>query len=252
MSDILLFSDEHFGCNNNNKLIFEEQLLFFENQVFPYILQHKIKDVISLGDVTDSRTTIDLYIQQELKQRFFQWFEKNKVTAHFLLANHSIYFKNVNTHHFFKENFDHYNYVKYYDTITKFNVGKYVFGIVPWVMDNNVDDLPKPNEIDILLLHTDIKKFKMTKGIDCKNGFNPTDLKSYKMVLSGHFHLKQSMDNIHYLGNPYQKDWGCFGEDKGFYTLDDNFNLTFHLNEISPKFLKVIYSDKDGIQVIGE
>ena len=66
MGDILFLTDEHMGCNNGNKLVFETQMEFYEKQLFPFILKNNIKYVISLGDITDKRDHIDLYILQEI------------------------------------------------------------------------------------------------------------------------------------------------------------------------------------------
>jgi uncharacterized ubiquitin-like protein YukD len=52
------------------------------------------------------------------------------------------------------------------------------------------------------------------------------------MVLSGHFHIKQSKDNIHYLGSQYQLSFSDAGIIKGFHTLNtQSRELDFIENE---------------------
>jgi hypothetical protein len=52
------------------------------------------------------------------------------------------------------------------------------------------------------------------------------------MVLSGHFHIKQTQKNIHYLGTQYQLNFGDSGVIKGFHILDtETRELEFIENE---------------------
>ena len=52
------------------------------------------------------------------------------------------------------------------------------------------------------------------------------------MVLSGHFHIKQSKGNIHYLGSQYQLNFADVGVVKGFHILDSQTReLDFIENE---------------------
>jgi len=250
MGDILFLTDEHMGCNNGNKLVFETQMEFYEKQLFPFILKNNIKYVISLGDITDKRDHIDLYILQELKQRMFGWFEQNQVNIKYLLGNHSCYHKNTTSHNFFVENFNEYKYCTYIDTPTIFEIGKYTFYAIPWVTGNLSDVDLKP--ADICLTHSDMKGMRFTKGIDCKDGFEINSFAQYHYVLNGHMHIQSQYKNVINIGNPYQKDFGDFLEPKGFFTLGENFDLEFQPNTISPKFLKIFYSEKDGLSVLGE
>lgn len=240
-------ADLHFGSKNNHKETFEEQMSFFEKQFFPFIKNNGISNVCSLGDFTDSRIQISWYILQELRERFFKWFDDNNIIFHHVIGNHDLLYKDRTTHHSLKNFLGEFNNIKVYDEVTTLKIKPYVFGIVPWTNNDNIV-YPKA---DILLLHGEFKGFNMSKGIECKNGLEVKSFKDYQLVLSGHFHLIQEQGNFKYLGNPYQKDWGDFGEQKGFWILDDNFNMLHIQNEISPRFLKIIYED-DKIYVEGE
>jgi DNA repair exonuclease SbcCD nuclease subunit len=248
-SDILFTTDEHFMSSNGNKNIFESQMEFFENQLFPYILENKIKYWISLGDFNDDRSRIDAYIHQELKQRFFRWIEDHQIQFHVLVGNHSTVFKNTLSHHYFKENVNEFKYIRYYDEISVLEIDPYIFVMVPWIT-GSMTDVKLPTG-DICCLHGEIKGFNKVKGCECTDGIELSFFKSFQKILSGHFHNYQEKENCMYIGNPYQKDFNDFGEQKGFWTLDDSYSFTFHENTICPKFVKIVYSD-NKIEVIGD
>ena len=246
---IAFFTDAHFGTQNSNKEIFETMMKFYETQFFPFLISKNIKEVIHLGDLMNDRAKIDLYLQQELKQRFFNWFEKNETKLHLLVGNHDLYFKNTLSHHYFKENVNEFKYIRYYDEISVLEIDPYIFVMVPWIT-GSMTDVKLPTG-DICCLHGEIKGFNKVKGCECTDGIELSFFKAFQKILSGHFHLRQQQENCIYLGNPYQKDFNDFGEHKGFWTLDDSYSFTFHENVVCPKFVKIVYSD-NKIEVIGD
>lgn len=239
---IAFITDLHFGIKGGNKVYFEEQMNFFEKQFFPYLIENDIAEVYCCGDVFDDRQKVEWFILQELKERFFGFFERNGILFHTLVGNHDMTFKNTLSHHAFKVHFNEFNCCKYYDTPTVVESGKYMIAMVPWMLEDKT--LPKA---DIVCLHSELRGFSYVKGIECKNGLEQSELKDYKIVFNGHLHIGKREKNICNIGNPYQKDFGDFGEKKGFYTLDDNYGLTFIENTISPRHIKLTYSEKDGI-----
>jgi DNA repair exonuclease SbcCD nuclease subunit len=240
---VLQIGDIHFGVNNSNKQVFESQMEFFEVQVFPFILANKITDVMSLGDVFHDRNKVDGYIMQELKSRFFGWFERNKVNFHVIVGNHDCYYKNTLSHHMFKENFNEFKYCTYYDEITKLELGPYRFAMVPWVVDHTT--LQIPTDVDIVIGHFEIVSFPMMRGVDSIKGLEINTFSQFQLVESGHFHIQSTKGNISYLGSTQQLDWGDFNEPKGFWLLKDNFQLEFIENTVNPKFVKVIYDESE-------
>lgn len=245
---IPVISDTHFGAKNFNKSVFEMQMLFFEKQFFPWILKNKVTDVLHGGDLFHNRNIIDLYLLQQIKRRFFKWFEDNGVKLHVIIGNHDSYFKNTIEHNGLVENTREFLNVIVYEKPTTITVGKYKIGMVPWVTDHASIDLPK--KVDILFGHFDIQTFPIMTGVFSADGYDVEDFKEYKMVLSGHYHIKSSKKNVHFVGNQYQLTWGDFEIDKGFYTLEDNFKLKWHENTVCPRHVKMYYNDSTGEPII--
>lgn len=245
---IPIISDTHFGAKNFAKSVFGMQMLFFEKQFFPYLLKNNVKDVLHAGDLFHNRNIIDLYILQELKKRFFGWFEEHGINLHLIVGNHDSYFKNSIEHNGLTYNTKEFQHTLVYDTPTTIKLDKYTIGMVPWVTDDDCPNLPM--NVDILVGHFDIKSFAIMKGVYSSEGYDLDFFRDYKMVISGHYHIRGSKDNVHFVGNPYQQSWGDFEIDKGFYVLNDDFKLKWHENTVTPRHVKMYYNDSTGTPTV--
>jgi len=245
---IPLLADFHFGASNHSKTRFESQMLFFEKQFFPWCLKNKVNDVLFLGDFTHNRNVIDLYILQELKSRFFRWFENNKIKLHCICGNHDTFYKSSLSHNFFVENVNEFSYTIPYYEETIIQLDKYTIGMIPWLVEPK--DFIPPTGCDILCGHLEISNFPMMKNIMSHDGFIHEVFKDFKYVFSGHYHIKSHRNNIVYVGTQYQLTWNDYEEDKGFYVLSDNFKLNFVSNKVNPRFVKIYY-DNDVISCSG-
>jgi len=245
---IAVFTDPHFGNKGHDLKVFEQQMLFFEQQFFPYILKHDIKFVVCCGDFYHDRNKIDWYIQNELKRRFFQWFDDNDVELHTLVGNHDTYYKSTLDQNSLSETTKFFTNVHAYVNPTRVTYAPYTIGFNPWILDNKNPNLTE--RVDILLGHFDVVGFPMMKGITSKDGLNPKDLAKYKLVLSGHYHIHHIQDNFHMVGSPFQLSWNDFNEPKGFLVLDNNFNYEYIQNQTTPQFIKIYY-DEGNIEVLG-
>jgi hypothetical protein len=216
---ISMISDIHFGTKQNNKVIFEQQMAFFKEQYFPFLLE-------------------------ELRESFFSWFAQHDINFHCLLGNHDVVHRSTLDQNTFKAaGINLIPNIILYDTPTKIKVGKYSIGMLPWIITDKEEEVGIPEGIDVLFCHAELRDFYVSKGVISRNGFNKDIFKKINLVCSGHYHIKATQSNVNFLGNPYQKDWGDFQEDKGFWTLGDNFDLHFHQNTTSPRHIKINYCE---------
>ena len=106
--------------------------------------------------------------------------------------------------------------------------------MIPWINSQNYEqnmNLINNSNADYLMGHFEINGFTMVKGIKCSNGLSKDIFKRFKKVFSGHFHLRENIGNIYYVGTPYEKDWNDKGSDKGFDILDlETGNIEFIKN----------------------
>jgi hypothetical protein len=245
---IAVIGDIHFSHSGHSHEKFAQQMRFFDEQFFPYLLKHNIKDVFQLGDLFHDRNRVDWFILNELKRRFFKWFDDNSVQLHLLCGNHDTIFKNTLEHNSLTETTQEFKNITVYTEPTIINCQTYKIGVNPWIIDKKNPNITA--KADIILGHFNITGLPMMKGITSKDGIDIKAFKKYKLVLSGHFHIRSITDNFHMLGTPMQLTWNDFNQDKGFMVLDDKFNYEYIQNEINPQFVKLYYDNGD-ISVIG-
>lgn len=247
-SPIGLISDTHFGAKSFNKNVFETMIGFFENQFFPWCLKNNVKHVIHNGDLVHNRNMIDLWINQQIKTRFFNWFEDNGVHLHILVGNHDLYYKTSMEFNYLAENTKEFKTIHVYNEQEKIQIGKYTFLMVPWVV--NSKDFKFKHAADICCGHFETIGFRMNGQMYANDGFEPTTFDQFKYVFSGHFHIKSHKKNIYYLGTQYPITWNDFGETKGFYSLCEDFKVKYIENNVTPKFIKIYYNEYDNKQIL--
>lgn len=223
-----LLGDIHFGKNGFSMETYENQIAFYKNQFFPYLIENKIKRVITSGDFFDHRTRQDVNLLLRVKKDFLDFFEKNKIELIVILGNHDLYFKN-SKEVYTLELFDNYKCLNIIKEPTILKIGKIDWELFPWMLEDDTFE-PKTKH---LIGHFEINGFNMVGNFTCTFGMNPSSLKTMEKVLSGHFHLKQEKGPITYLGTPYSMDWNDVNDNKGFYVLNNDGDIEFIENNIS-------------------
>lgn len=234
---IALISDLHFG---KRELDFTEmQLQYFEKVAFPYLLENNIQNVLQLGDTFDSRKFSNNTMLSMIGERYFSWFNKNKITLYSIVGNHDT------------PNKDHSKYSPLYQYKSKYiipikknkiiDLGGVSIAMHSFFCNDEKDFYPA----DIGLFHHEFIGQKMNKLQICENGNNlPTE--KYKKIYSGHFHSSQSP----YLKVPYQMSFESFGDVNGITIIDlETLSEEFIENKFSQRFLKVYYYNKNKIAV---
>jgi hypothetical protein len=99
----------------------------------------------------------------------------------------------------------------------------------------------------IIMGHLEIAGFQTQKGRIMEKGTDPKTLDGFPLVLSGHYHHRNSLGAIHYLGTPYELTWADADDPKGFHVLDtDTLELTFIPN---PEVMhcRLVYNGRSNI-----
>ena len=256
----IILGDTHFDLANGNERVFDFQMRFFEQQLFPYMLENKIDTIIQVGDFTDNRTKISLNIISGLKRRFFDKLKEYNFKMIHIIGNHDIFYKDsreIYSMEIFEQAYpENIEVITNNRVITMTTVFKHTsesktkFQFVPWI--TNDDEFFIDNDAEVIFGHFEIKNFQMMRGFYSTNGLDPETFKN-KLVFSGHYHLNQEKGNIIYVGTPYQLDWGDFNERKGFYVFDSvTKEYEFIENSVSPRHLKcTIDTDTKTIKVDG-
>lgn len=245
MSSIALINDSHFGHHNDAPFFLERGLSYYEKVVFPYVENNKITHIIHLGDFFDRRKYINFNTLREVRCRFLEKIPKN-IQFHIILGNHDTFYKNTNEVNSLKELFRGYENIVVYDSPTTIEINNLPISLVPWINETN-----KPEYYEfiqncnspILMGHLEIFGFEVSNGVKHPNGIVESALDKFEMVLSGHFHIKQSRRNIHYLGTQYQMNFNDTNTLKGFHVLHTDTRELEFIENVDNLFNIIYYND---------
>lgn len=191
--------------------------------------RYECEGLVDLGDTTDDRSQLPvptLDVLCEGLERF------PLATHHYkLIGNHEQYTRDtrISTHRLFSGRFqvitgcevydlgecDGYfcSYPADYDALQK------------WIKDSVPRNSRKPR---VLFGHFQVMGCAYT-GAVATSGVPQELLKEFDTVLLGHVHLPQTLGkHIHYVGSPFQQDWGEAGQSKRVAVLDtDDQSVTW-------------------------
>lgn len=253
---IAIISDTHFGVRNDSPVFLEYSLKYFEEQFFPYLAEHDIKEIIHMGDFFDRRKYVNFNTLDQVKKRFVSLLEKHDITMHITLGNHDVFYRNSNEVNSIIGVFSQgYPNIKIYEQPQEIVFDGMCIGIVPWITSSNYEEAVSfitETGCSILCGHFEINGFEVISGVRHEGGIESFIFNHFDKVFSGHFHLKQTHKNIHYLGTQYQLSFADVGSKKGFHVFDtanrevefiENKNCLFYnlrYDDTDPKFEKII------------
>jgi len=256
---VALVGDLHFGVHGDDK-VFQNSQFEFMHQLVGDCLWRDIRDIFILGDLFDSRHSINVLTMNRVLAFFFQN-ESNDVRFHILVGNHDLYYKNSMTVTSLNVLHDISNVILYGSpkkvgiAADALETGEYMLKyntlVVPWVTDYSEFRervMGKYPETERIFGHFDIIGAKMDNFNVSESGFKKEDLlEHWKYVYSGHYHHHSETivgdKKIVYIGSPYQLSRAEI-EPKGYYILDtDDESLEFVKNVSCIEYKKLKYPD---------
>ena len=274
---VAIITDTHYGARKGSKHLHDYFELFYKNVFFPSLEEEGIDTIIHMGDVFDSRKSIDYYSLEWAKRVVFEPMKKYQV--HAITGNHDCYYKNTNEINSPELLLNDYNNIKTYSKATDINIDGLDILLLPWIsVDNHDESLEaiqnsKATDInidglDILLLpwisvdnhdetletiknskakiamgHLEINGFKATRGHMMEDGMPKQVFDKFDNVFSGHFHTRSSDGKIHYLGNPYEMFWNAVNDPRGFTLFDTDTLERVPVNNPYKLFYNIYYED---------
>ena len=247
---IALISDIHFGVKSNSETYLKIMSNFFYKTLSSVLKTRKITDVRILGDLFDCRNNINVRTMNTVLD-IFKWYEEKMPEVKFkcLIGNHDIYFRNridVNSIKMLEK----YSNFEIIDSITEEVIDGKSIITYPWIVeDSEIESLFKSHcngkkKWDVCFGHFEISGFEMTKGNVDEHGIQQGKFKNFGRVFTGHYHLRNTIGHISYLGCPFEINWNDYGDDKGIHIYDVQQNKTeFIPNDDSPKHIRVKVSE---------
>ncbi len=219
----IILNDSHFGYKADSGVVLEYFLKFFEEQLFPYMKENNIYTLFHLGDVFDRRKYINFKTLHEVRKRFFEPLQEMGVKCIAICGNHDTYFRNNNNVNSLEEIATKYTNWDIYSEPTEIQTSAGCVALLPWINPENEGQAAKflsETTCSLLLGHLELCGFQSIRGIFIEQGYDPKHFDKFEFVLTGHYHIKSSRDNIHYLGTQYQMAFSDVWEPKGFHTFD--------------------------------
>jgi len=264
---IAIITDTHFGARKGSKHLHDYFELFYKNIFFPSLEEHKIDTVVHMGDIFDSRKSMDYQSLDWANKVVFNPLKKYKV--HAITGNHDCYYKNTNDVNSPELLLTDYPNIKTYSKAKEIKLGKLKVLLLPWINSENYEESKKVIEKTtsrIVMGHLELNGFRATRGHMMETGMDVRVLDKFEKVYSGHFHTRSNDGKIFYLGNPYEMFWNDVNDPRGFHIFDtetleqtpvdnpyrlfyniwyedDNYKL-FNATEYAGKIVKVIVKQK--------
>lgn len=227
---IAILGDAHIGARNSNKMVEKWQNKFYDNLFFPYLKEHGITTVFQMGDFFDNRRWLNVQSIDNMIDHIIEPSLEAGIQWHGLIGNHDTPLKNTLKGHTPGILLNHYEGFNFYDEPTNIEIEDKTFTFLPWICKDNLEKSLKVvrDGGDILLGHLEVTGALMHPGAFCQDGVSVGDFKAWRRVWSGHFHSQSVMENIHYLGTPYQMSWSDASTKHGFWVYDTaDDSLTF-------------------------
>lgn len=227
---IAILSDIHFGVRSDSE-VFRDKFQEFVDTIFlPYLKEHDIKVLWILGDIFERRKFVDFRTLQ-FAEKFFTTLQNLNINTYIAVGNHDIYFKNTVKLSSVSLLLKNYSNVQFDIHPKEFTFGGKNVLFVPWICEENEQECLeaiKNTDAEICCGHFELYGFQFNKFTVSQSGQDPSFLKKFKLVLSGHYHIKSENGNVVYVGSPIQTGWNDYGVKKGFHVLDiDTHELEF-------------------------
>ena len=236
---VACYTDIHYGLRNNNRQ-HNQDCLDFTEWFVKQAKERNAETCIFLGDYHHHRSSINVstlnYVHKGIKLMADN-FEKVYIIA----GNHDLFYRDRRDLNSFPFAEDFPNITVVCDDIfTEDNVT-----IVPWLVGDEWRKMSKLKS-RYVFGHFELPDFYMNTIVKMPNHrtlqLNHFD-EGPEYVFSGHFHKRQNINNIYYIGNPFGHTYADVGDtNRGAMFLEWDGEPQF-VNYDGPKYQKVMFSD---------
>ena len=243
---IAIITDQHFGARKGADYIHSYFQKFYDDVFFPYLEENNIDTVIDMGDTFDNRRNIDLASLEWSKKIYFDKLKKMDIKVHTIVGNHTAYYKDTNEINSIELLLKEYDNIITYSETTSITIDGLNILLVPWINPENRDmslGLIKKSRATVAMGHLELNGFVATAGHVMDHGMDISPFKKFKKTFSGHYHTRSNVDNIYYLGNPYEMFWNDVNDTRGFHIFDTETLEHTPVNNPYRLFYNIYYED---------
>lgn len=240
-----LFGDLHLGRKNNSEDHLDDCINYIKWFCSNVKNDPSIDHIYFLGDWHEHRASIN-GLTLKYSYECATLLNELGLPIYFITGNHDLYYRN-NRDVFTTEIFKHLTNFIVINTITELdNIHGKVL-MIPYLNESEYPELLNYKDIPVAIGHLELAGFVLSgqsvvleHGPDHKKFF-----KKQKRVFSGHFHKRQTKDNIHYIGNTFPMDFSDANDNERGMAIYDFVNDTLTFNDWAdcPKYIKTKLSD---------
>ena len=241
---VAIITDTHYGARKGSDHLHNYFEMFYRDVFFPSLEKYQVDTVIHMGDIFDSRKSIDLKSLEWSKKVVFEPLKKYNVYA--IVGNHDCYYKDTNYVNSPELLLRAYPNIKLYSKATEIKIDNLNILMLPWINSENFDETKEligGCESKVAMGHLEINGFRATRGHMMENGMDTSVFDKFDRVYSGHFHTRSTDGKIYYLGNPYEMYWNDVNDTRGFHIFDTNTLELTPINNPYKLFYNVYYDD---------
>lgn len=244
MAKIACFTDIHFGAKNNSEQHNKECFEF----VKWFISQSSQCDaIVFLGDWHENRSAIHIGTL-DYSSAAAEELNKMGKPVFFCVGNHDLLNRNTrevySTRHF--QNLEHFNIVSHPEIVKIPNSNSDML-VTPFLFSDEYEtELPKYLTIPIWFGHFEFKDFVVTGStVKMQHGPDHNSYKNVKRIFSGHFHKRQTIGNVTYIGNTFPTSFADTNDtDRGMMIYDTEADTCQFINwDNAPRYIRVKASD---------
>jgi len=242
---VIFITDTHLGVRNNSNDWIQIHEDYFKNWFIPLCKKiYRPGDcLVHLGDVYDSRQSLNLKVLNLGIEIFEQLSDIFKDGIFIICGNHDIFGKNSNEINSLKS-LKWIPRIKIFEEIESIQLGPKKVFLMPWRKDHEAERevLSSVDEHDYMFCHTDLKGLMFNKFVRIEEGLNYDDMNKFERVYSGHIHYSQNFGKMRMLGSPYQLTRSDTDNPKGITVLDlETGSEEYYDNDYSPRFVRLTF-----------
>ena len=241
---VAIITDTHYGARKGAKGLHDYFRLFYDNVFFPTLEKEGIDTIIHMGDMFDSRKSIDYQSLEWSREVVFEPMKKYKVYA--IVGNHDCYYKNTNFINSPELLLQNYSNIETYSSINTINVDGLDILFVPWICSENYQeslDAIKASQARVAMGHLELNGFRAHRGHVMEDGMDTKVFDKFEKGYSGHYHTRSDNGKIYYLGNPYEMYWNDVNDKRGFHIFDTETLTHKSINNPYKLFYNIYYED---------
>ena len=234
----IVFTDLHVGLKSNSQL-HNEDCLKFVDWIVATARDHECDTAIMMGDWHNNRSTLNI-LSLNYSMRCLELLNKSFGQVFLIPGNHDLYYRD-------KRDVSSVAWARHLSNITViddfWSEGDVTFA--PWLVGSDHKRIPKIST-KYMFGHFELPRFLMNARVAMPDHgeIRDEDFRSIDRVFSGHFHMRQTRNNITYIGNCFPHNYSDAGDDaRGAMILAWGAEPQFHTWPDQPTYRVYNLSD---------